>query len=212
MTLFPAAGCSALLARPGACPESWLSSSQQRSKQGPPIPSVRMGLEPSGLLSAPEVYPLLWGPSWEQPGGAPSARDLSATAATVLLGSPRSLLGRYGHTWDTKDGKLGGDVNGPSQTNPEIHSGGAEQRHRGWAKEAEGVGRKKKGDEAPPNTLERAPTTEVTPLLPLPPPPEIPLYFPPSCPSTPKTLAAVRLTAPVGLPGSDAQPVSPLPD
>nr|BAC33527.1 unnamed protein product [Mus musculus] len=136
VTLFPA---SALLARPGACPESWLSSSQQPSKQSPPSPSIRMGLKPSGLLSAPEVYPLLWGPSWEQLGGGPAVRDLSATAATVLLGSPRSLLSRYRHTWDAKDSKLGGDVNGPGQTNAGIRSrvqsrgaGAGLERQKGW--------------------------------------------------------------------------------
>lgn len=41
----------------------------------------------------------------------------------MLLGSPRSLLGHYRHTWDVKDSKLGGDVNGPVQTNPGIHAG-----------------------------------------------------------------------------------------
>lgn len=100
VTLFPA---SALLARPGACPESWLSSSQQPSKQSPPSPSIRMGLKPSGLLSAPEVYPLLWGPSWEQLGGAPLrgtcqpplplcswALPAASSAATATRGTRRT--------------------------------------------------------------------------------------------------------------------------
>jgi hypothetical protein len=66
-------------------------------------------------------------------------RDLSATAATVLLGSPRSLLSRYRHTWDAKDSKLGGDVNGPGQTNAGIRSrvqsrgaGAGLERQKGW--------------------------------------------------------------------------------
>lgn len=94
-------------------------------------------------------------------------RDLSATAATVLLGSPRSLLSRYRHTWDAKDSKLGGDVNGPGQTNAGIRSrvqsrgaGAGLERQKGWDRDK----KKKKGDEAPPNTLERARTTEETPL------------------------------------------------
>lgn len=179
VTFSPAAGCSALPAGPGACPESWLRSSQQGSKQSP-----RYSLCPSGT---PAFWPLRRSGSLPTPLGpqlgtawsGPVARDLSATAATVLLGSLRSLLGRYRHTWDAKDSKLGDDVNGPGQTNARIRAGVQSRDRRGPAREAEGVGPKgeKKGNKAPPNTLERARTTEATPL------PHNPSLFPPSSPN-----------------------------
>lgn len=82
-----------------------------------------MELEPSGLLGRSGSLPTPLGPQLGATWSGPSAWDLSSVAATVLLDAPRSLLGRYRHTWDAKDSKLGGDVNGPGQTNPGIRAG-----------------------------------------------------------------------------------------
>lgn len=179
VTFSPAAGCSALLAGPGACPESWLRSSQQGSKQNP-----RYSLCPSGT---PAFWPLRRSGSLPTPLGpqlgtawsGPVARDLSATAATVLLVSLRSLLGRYRHTWDAKDSKLGDDVNGPGQTNAGIRAGVQSRDRRGRAREAEGVGPKgeKKVTRHRPIHWRGRGRQRRRPFL------TIPLSFPPSSPN-----------------------------
>lgn len=70
VTLFPAAGGSALLALPGARSESWLRWSQHGARS----PLAPLSEWNSNLLASwgsPEVYPLLWDSSWEPPGVDP---------------------------------------------------------------------------------------------------------------------------------------------
>lgn len=133
VTIFPVSGRSAFTARPGARPES--GSESLSTEQGPPYSLWSLGLSGKSTSGGPARSCLEW----------PRCAGPVSGAATVLLGALRSLLGRYRHTWDAKDSKLGGDVNGPGQTNsgisarvPSRDSGACYRGPRG------GIGKKKK--------------------------------------------------------------------